>query len=72
MSFVMARIFAQLSRKDSVAVGSPCTIIFHRNEDSVYRYSFYVTNAYQFAWRNFWDDCLDRATIVKPLEVDEE
>ncbi len=28
MSFVMLRIFAQLSSKDSVAAGPPCTIIF--------------------------------------------
>ena len=26
----------------------------------------------QFSWRNLRDDCLDRAAVVKPLEIDKE
>ena len=40
---------------------------------SVRRREFYVINGTnQFSWRNFRDDSLDRAAIVKPLEVDKE
>ena len=36
------------------------------------RESYVINGTNQFSWRNFRDDGLDRAAIVKPLEVDKE
>ena len=67
MSFVMVRIFSQLSSKDSVAAGPPCMIIFY---EAAIQYAiprlYTLGKTHQSSECDSWNNRLCCPTIVEP------